>query len=241
MLFPLLLFGQSSGYIQFGFGAFRQYPARSPSCPLDMMFGVAMIIGLVLAGAILLGLLWALASYNNLVAARVECAEASAQMLLRLRMRNELMPGLVETARGHMRHERETLEGVNAAAQEAVVLGRALGAQTLEAAGMQKLQLAEAGVNGAVGRLLAISEAYPELRASPNMVRISEELGFAENQVSLARQAYNERVQRYNTLRSTMPLALLAGAFGFKEAPFFETDVAPLPPPQAPRLGPMRA
>jgi len=206
-----------------------------------MMFGAAMLIGLVLAGAILLGLLWALASYNGLVAARAECAETFAEVLLRLRMRGELMPALVETARGHMRHERETLEGVKAAAQEAVALGRALGAQTLDASGVQRLQLAEAVVNGAVGRLLAISEAYPELRASPNMVRISAELAFAENQVSLARQAYNERVQRYNTLRATMPLALLAGAFGFKEAPVFETDVVPVPPPQAPRLGPMRA
>lgn len=212
-----------------------------PEPPTAMMFGAAMIIGLVLAGAILLGLLWALASYNNLVAARVECAEAFARVLLRLRQRNELLPALVETARTHMRHERETLEKVNAAVQEAAALGQALSARPVETAGMQKLQQAESGVSGAVGRLLALSEAYPELRSSPNMLRLSEELGFAETQVSVAREAYNDQVHRYNALRATLPQAALSKALGFGDTPFFETDREPPNPSQAPRMGPMRA
>ena len=206
-----------------------------------MMFGAAMIIGLVLAGAILLGLLWALASYNGLVAARLECAEAFTHVLLRLRQRNELLPALVETARGHMRHERETLEKVNVAVQEAAALGQALSARPVQAEGMQKLQQAEAGVSGAVGRLLAISEAYPELRSSPNMVRISEELGLAEAEVSGAREAYNAQVHRYNAMRATLPQTLLSKALGFGDAPFFETDRESAPPPQTPRIDPMMA
>jgi LemA protein len=205
-----------------------------------MMFGAAMIIGLVLAGAILLGLLWALASYNGLVAARAECAGAFAHLLLRLRLRNELLPALVETARGHMRHERETLEKVNAAVREAAALGQALSAGPVEPVGMQKLQQAEAAVSGAMGRLLAIAEAYPELRSSPNMVRISEELGVAENQVSSARQAYNAQAHRYNAMRATLPQTLLSKALGFGDTPFFETDREPAPP-QSPRMGPMLA
>ena len=223
-----------------------QVDRHRPGAPSVMMFGAAMIIGLVLAGAILLGLLWALASYNGLVAARMECTEAFAQVLLRLRQRNELMPALVETARGHMRHERETLEGVSVAVQEAAALGQALSGQTVEASGVQKLQQAEAGVSGAVGRLLAISEAYPELRASPTMVRISEELRFAENQVAVARQAYNAQVHRYSGLRTTLPQTLLSKALGFGDAPFFETATQPAPQPapqpqQQQRMGPMRA
>ena len=205
-----------------------------------MMFGAAMIIGLVLAGAILLGLLWALASYNGLVAARAECAEAFAHLLLRLRLRNELLPALVETARGHMRHERETLEKVNAAGREAAALGQALSAGPVEPVGMQKLQQSEAAVSGAMGRLLAIAEAYPELRSSPNMVRISEELGIAENQVSSARQAYNAQAHRYNAMRATLPQTLLSKALGFGDTPFFEMDREP-EPPQSPRMGPMLA
>jgi LemA protein len=205
------------------------------------MFGAAMIIGLALAGAFLLGLLWAVASYNGLVAARAECAEAFSQLLLRLRQRNELLPALVETARVYMRHEREILDKVNAAVQESAGLGQALIAQLVEAAEMQKLQQAEARLSGALGRLLAISEAYPELRASSNMVRISEELGYAETEVSGARDAYNNQVHRYKALGATLPQALLSKALGFGDAPFFEADREPAPPPSLPRTGPMRA
>jgi LemA protein len=206
-----------------------------------MMFGAAMIIGLALAGAFLLGLLWAVASYNGFVEARAECAEAFAQMLLRLQQRNALLPALVETARTHMRHEREILEKVSAAVQEASVIGETLGARPVSATGIHELQQTESRVSAAMGRLLAISEAYPELRASPNMVRISADLRSAEDQVSGARDAYNQKVHRDKGLRATLPQALLSKALGFGDAPFFEADREPESPPRPPKVGPMQA
>lgn len=202
-----------------------------------MMFGAAMIIGLMLAGAILLGLLWAVASYNGLAAARTKCQEAFEQVLLRLRQRNELIPTVVEGARAHMRHERETLEGLNVAVQAAAGILETLGSQPVEESGMRKLQEAEGRVSSALGRFLAISEAYPDLRASANMVRLSGALGVAENEVSLARQAYNEQAHFYAALQTTLPQALLSKALGFATAPFFDTDTE-LPSPSRP--GPPR-
>lgn len=202
-----------------------------------MMFGAAMIIGFVLAGAILLGLLWAVASYNGLAAARTKCQEAFEQVLLRLRQRNELIPTVVEGARAHMRHERETLEGLNVAVQAAAGILETLGSQPVEESGMRKLQEAEGSVSSALGRFLAISEAYPDLRASANMVRLSGALGVAENEVSLARQAYNEQAHLYAALQTTLPQALLSKVLGFATAPFFDTDTE-LPRPSQP--GPPR-
>ena len=202
-----------------------------------MMFGAAMIIGLVLAGAILLGLLWAVASYNGLAAARAKCQEAFEQVLLRLRQRNELIPTVVEGARAHMRHERETLEGLNVAVQAAAGILETLGSQPVEESGMRGLQEAEGRVSNALGRFLAISEAYPDLRASANMVRLSGALGVAENEVSLARQAYNEQAHLYAALQTTLPQALLSKALGFAGAPYFDTDTE-LPRPSQP--GPPR-
>jgi LemA protein len=204
-----------------------------------MMFGAAMIIGFVLAGAILLGLLWAVASYNGLAAARTKCQEAFEQVLLRLRQRNELIPTVVEGARAHMRHERETLEGLNVAVQAAAGILETLGSQPVEESGMRKLQDAEGSVSSALGRFLAISEAYPDLRASANMVRLSGALGVAENEVSLARQAYNEQAHLYAALQTTLPQALLSKVLGFAGAPFFDTDTE-LPrtsQPGPPRMG----
>jgi LemA protein len=208
-----------------------------------MMFGAAMIIGLVLAGAILLGLLWAVASYNGLAAARTKCREAFEQVLLRLRQRNELIPAVIDTARAHMRHERETLEGLNVAVQTAGGLLETLVSRPVEEPGMRKLQEAEGGVSNALGRFLAISEAYPELRASANMVRISAALGVAENEVSIAKQAYNDQSQRYAALQATLPQSLLSKALGFPDAPFFDTATELPRPSQAgpPRMGITRA
>jgi LemA protein len=208
-----------------------------------MMFGAAMIIGFVLAGAILLGLLWAVASYNGLAAARTKCQEAFEQVLLRLRQRNELIPIVVEGARAHMRHERETLEGLNVAVQAAAGTLETLGSQPVEETGMRKLQEAEGSVSSALGRFLAIAEAYPDLRASANMVRLSGALSGAESEVLLAKLAYNEQAHHYAALQATLPQALLSKAFGFDGAPFFDTDTElPRPSqPGPPRLGITRA
>jgi len=207
------------------------------------MFGVSLILGLVLSGAILLGLLWAVASYNGLTAARNEVSEAFGLVLARMRQRNDLLPSLVETARGHMRHEREALERVSAAAREATALIDLLDFQTAQVSGFESLQQAELGVQNAVGRLNALSAAYPELRASPNQARVSGELGAAENDISAARQAYGERVSRYNGLRATLPRMLLASLFGFGDAPGFEPPKDPVvePQPEPQRLGSLKA
>jgi LemA protein len=208
-----------------------------------MMFGVSLILGLVLSGAILLGLLWAVASYNGLVAARNEVSEAFGLVLARMRQRNELLPSLVETARGHMRHERDALERVSAAAREATALIDSLDFQKVQEPGFQGLQQAEVGVQNALGRLKALSAAYPELRASPTQARVSGELGAAENEISASKQVYGERVNRYNGLRATLPRMLLASLFGFGDAPDFEPPKDPVaePPPQTQRLGSLKA
>lgn len=233
----------------FAFPAFfGQTPTRIPARlsatgadPTNMMFGAAMILGLVLAGAILLGLLWAVASYNGLVAARMEYQEAFSQVLLRLRLRTDLLPALVETARGHMRHERETLEGVNTAVREAAAVLQTLDPKAVGESEVQKLRQVDGAVNAALGRLLALSAVYPELRASPNMVRISEELSFAEHQLSESKQAYEGRVASYNTLRATAPQALLSSLLGFGDVPLLGISEAPAPQPEVTRLGSLKA
>jgi LemA protein len=207
-----------------------------------MIFGATMFLGLVLAGAILLGLLWAVASYNGLAAARMEYREAFSHVLLCLRQRIDLLPGLVETARGHMRHEREMLEGLDAAVREAATTVQALEAQPLGEAEMRKLREMETGANEALARFMALSAVYPELRASPNMVRISGELSQAENQLSAAKQSYDLYVARYNALRSTVPQSVLSGFLGFGDVPLFATSEEPAPPLSEPqRLGTLKA
>lgn len=209
----------------------------------NMMFGVSLILGLVLSGAILLGLLWAVASYNGLVAARAEVSEAFGLVLARMRQRNELLPALVETARGHMRHEREALERVSAAAREATILIDSLDFQKVQAEEFQGLKQAETGLQNAVGRLVALSAAYPELRANPNQTRLSGELSAAENEISVSKQVYGERVNRYRGLRSTLPRMLLSSLLGFSDAPGFDAPKDPVveSPQQPQRLGSLRA
>lgn len=206
-----------------------------------MMFGATLMLGLVLSGVILLGLLWAAASYNGLVAARAEVSEAFGSVLVRMRQRNGLLPSLVETARSHMRHERETLEGLLVAVREATVLIDALDFESVQAQDVQSLQQAESGVRNAVGRLTALSAAYPELRASSNMVRISGELDAAENEISASKKAYQERVDRYNGLRMTLPRMVLANLCGFEDAPVFEIAMDPVSEAQTQRIGTLKA
>lgn len=207
-----------------------------------MMFGATMFLGLVLAGAILLGLLWAVASFNGLAAARVEYQEAFSHVLLRLRQRIDLLPPLVETARGYMRHERETLEGLDAAVRDAAAAVEALDAQPVGESEMRKLREVESGVNDSLARFMALSAVYPELRATSNMVRLAGELSQAETQISAAKQAYDLYVAKYNGLRSSASQAVLAGFLGFGDVPVFATSEAPPPPPSQPqRLGTLKA
>lgn len=172
---------------------------------------VALIVILVLLVAIVV---YAIAIYNRLVALKNRFKNAFAQVEVQLKRRYDLIPNLVETARGYLAHERETLNAVvearNAAARG---LDRAHG-DPGDAGAMQDLGRAEAGLAGALGRFNVVVEAYPDLKADQNMRQLSEELTSTENRVAFARQAFNDAVMEYNTYKQSFPQNLLAGPFG---------------------------
>ncbi len=162
--------------------------------------------------------------YNRLIAARNRYKNAFAQIDVQLNRRHDLIPNLVEVARKYMSHERETLEAViqarNGAHQQ---LGKAA-ADPSDPEAMRKLSEAEQGLSGALGRLFALSENYPDLKANQNMMQLTEELTSTENKVAFARQAFNDTVMNYNTLRESFPANIIAGMFTFKPAEFLEID-----------------
>lgn len=162
--------------------------------------------------------------YNRLVAGRNRFKNAFAQIDVQLTRRHDLIPNLVETAKGYMKHERETLEGVINARNTAVSGLKAANADPTNPEAMKQLAAAEQGLSGALGRLFALSEAYPDLKANENMMQLSEELTTTENKVSFARQAYNDSVMVYNTLRESFPNNLFAGWFSFKAAELLEIE-----------------
>jgi len=176
--------------------------------------GVILVVVLVIV--VLVALLMSL--YNRLVTLRNRYKNAFSQIDVQLKRRYDLIPNLVETAKGYIKHERETLEAVVAARNRAVTAEQAAAARPGDPEAMRQLSSAESGLTGALGRLIAVAEAYPDLKANQTMQSLMEELTSTENRVAFARQAYNDGVTAYNTARETMPTALLAGAFGFQEA-----------------------
>jgi LemA protein len=162
--------------------------------------------------------------YNRLVTLRNRYKNAFSQIDVQLKRRYDLIPNLVETAKGYIKHERETLEAVVNARNRAVSAEQAASAKPGDPEAMRQLQGAEAGLTGALGRLIAVAEAYPDLKANQTMQALMEELTSTENRVAFARQSYNDGVTAYNTARETMPTALLAGAFGFQEAHLWEIE-----------------
>ena len=178
----------------------------------------------VALGLFALVFLWAIAAYNGLVSKRNGYKNAFAQIEVQLKRRYDLIPNLVETAKGYMKHERETLEAVVAARQVASGAISAAAAAPGDPAAMAALQSAEAGMGAALGRLFAVSEAYPDLKANQNMLQLQEELTDTENQVGFARQAFNNAVTAYNTARETFPSVVIAGSMGFQEATLFEIE-----------------
>jgi LemA protein len=162
--------------------------------------------------------------YNRLVALRQRLKNAFAQIDVQLKRRYDLIPNLVETVKAYLKHERETLEAVIAARSHAQQAEQRAAAAPEDPAAMAGLVGAERALTGALGRLFALSEAYPDLKANQNMQSLQEELGSTENRIAFARQAYNDAVMRYNTYRESFPQNQIAGAFGFKEAPLFEVD-----------------
>jgi len=156
--------------------------------------------------------------YNRLVTARNAFKNAFAQIDVQLTRRYDLIPNLVETAKGYIKHERETLEAVISARNTAMAGLKAAASDPANAAAVQKLGGADAQLAGALGRLFAVAEAYPDLKANQNMMQLSEELTSTENRVSFARQAYNDAVMSYNNAREVFPSSMVAGMFGFQPA-----------------------
>lgn len=152
--------------------------------------------------------------YNRLVALKNRFENSFAQIDVQLKRRYDLIPNLVETAKGYIKHERETLEAVISARNEAAAGLKAINGDPSNGAAMASLMGAEGGLASALGRLNVVMEAYPDLKANENMIQLSEELTSTENRVSFARQAFNDAVMEYNTYRESFPTIALAAAFG---------------------------
>ncbi|HTN53427.1 MAG TPA: LemA family protein [Anaeromyxobacter sp.] len=172
------------------------------------MFAALVLLGLIALAAVLL-----ISIYNGLVTRRNGFRNAFAQIDVQLKRRHDLIPNLVETAKGYLKHERETLEAVVAARNGASAAARAAAANPGDPKAMAALAGAEGALSGVLTRFLAVAEAYPELKANQNMIALQEELTSTENRIAFARQAYNDAVMDYNNARETFPGVLLAGAF----------------------------
>lgn len=163
---------------------------------------------------------WVMGTYNSLVKLRNRYRNAFAQIDVQLKRRYELIPNLVETAKGFMKHERETLEAVIQARNMASSACQEANAD--DSASMGALMAAEGGLGNALGRLFALSESYPDLKSNANMMQLSEELTSTENKVAFSRQAYNDSVTEYNTKTEVFPASVIAGMFNFRQAVLFE-------------------
>jgi LemA protein len=169
---------------------------------------------------------WIASTYNGLVVNRNRFKNAFAQIDVQLKRRYDLIPNLVECVKGYMAHEKGTLEAVVAARTNAFAASQKAAAAPGDPAAMKELAQAEAQLGGALGRLIAVSEAYPDLKANTNMLSLQEELTSTENKVGFARQAYNDSVTTYNNQRQVFPTVIVANMLGFTEAALLETAVA---------------
>src|SRR5687767_1384727 len=174
------------------------------------MSAALIVVGVLVLLIVVLGL-WAVGIYNSLVALRNRFKNAFAQIDVQLKRRYDLIPNLVETAKGYMKHERETLEAVIKARNIAAAAAQAVAANPADGNAMKGLMSAEAGLGGALSRLMVVSEQYPELKANQNMMQLTEELTSTENKIAFARQAYNDSVMTYNNARETFPNVVFAG------------------------------
>ena len=188
-----------------------------------MMKGTILIV-IVLVVPIFFVLMFIVSAYNRLVALRNRYKNAYAQIDVQLKRRYDLIPNLVETAKGYIKHERGTLEAVIAARNAASAANVKAAQAPGDAAAMQQLSGAEAALSGTLGRLFALAEAYPDLKANTTMMSLMEELTSTENKVAFARQAYNDAVMTYNTHRETFPTNMIAGPFNFGPAELFVVE-----------------
>lgn len=169
-------------------------------------------------------ILWAVGAYNKLVKLRNRFKNAFSQIDVQLKRRYDLIPNLIETAKGYLSHERETLEAVISARNSAQKATSQAAANPDDADAIKGLIGAETILSGAMTKFMALAEAYPDLKANQNMMQLTEELTSTENKVSFARQAYNDSVMEYNTARETFPTVLIANNMNFKEAALFEIE-----------------
>ena len=187
------------------------------------MITALIALGVLLAIVLVLGL-WVAGIYNKLVELRNRFKNAFAQIDVQLKRRYDLIPNLVEVAKGYLKHESSTLEAVIKARNIALAASQAAAANPADANAMKGLMTAEAGLGGALSRLMVVSEQYPDLKANTNMLQLTEELTSTENKVSFARQAYNDSVMTFNTAREVFPSVIFAGMFGFLPAELFKID-----------------
>jgi LemA protein len=189
-----------------------------------MAIGFGLIVAIVLLVVVIGVVGFIVGVYNKLVTMRNRYKNAYAQIDVQLKRRYDLIPNLVEIAKGYIKHERETLENVTKARNIAYTASQAAAANPGDASAMKNLVSAETGLAGTLSRLMMVSEAYPDLKANQNMMQLTEELTSTENKISFARQAYNDSVMTYNTDREVFPSNLIAGMFNFGAAELFVID-----------------
>ena len=188
--------------------------------------GILLILLLVIIGALVIAAIWGVGIYNSLVALRNTWKNAFAQVDVQLKRRYDLIPNLVETAKGYMAHESGTLTAVIEARAKATQANVRFAGNPNDPAAMRDLSQAEAGLSGALGKLMVVSEQYPQLKADTTMRALMEELASTENRIAFSRQAFNDAVLFYNTGREVFPQVFIANAFGFAAAEFFKAEEA---------------
>ncbi|HEX9432059.1 MAG TPA: LemA family protein [Burkholderiales bacterium] len=187
-----------------------------------MGIGGWVVLAIIVALAV-----WAIGIYNGLVTLRNRFKNAFSQIDVQLKRRYDLIPNLVESVKGYMQHERGTLEAVIKARGSALSASQQAAAKPGDPAAMQGLAQAEGALGGALGRLLAVFEQYPDLKANQNVLGLQEELSSTENKISFSRQAYNDSVMEYNTKRESFPDNIFAGMFGFSAAELLQSTDSP--------------
>jgi LemA protein len=183
--------------------------------------GPLVLVLIVFGALVLFAVFFVVGAYNKLVTLRNRYKNAFSQIDVQLKRRYDLIPNLVETAKGYLKHERGTLEAVIAARNSAAAAGARAAQNPGDPSAMKELGSAETALTASLGRLFAVAEAYPDLKANQTMSQLMEELTSTENKISFARQAYNDSVMAYNTQREVFPSNLIAGSFNFTAAELF--------------------